>query len=190
MSDIWEASDRELHKASVAAIQRFAREHLGVAVCCCFFDCDSPQYGHLSISFDTAANNARVVKDLERYAIEKRAEYLRGKLTWQWAKHQLGTPVLSPFNTNGGDFEFREFAEVKFPAWVELAEKGDYPKGAAHEDDYLESNARLVMWRVVEQLVAENAFAPLALASPFLVGYSLHDQEEVILRLLNWPSRT
>jgi hypothetical protein len=43
------------------------------------------------------------------------------------------------------------------------------------------------MWRVAERLVSEDAFAPLLLASPFMVGYSVHDQEEAILRLLNWP---
>jgi hypothetical protein len=187
MADDWGASDRKLHKASVAAIKRFAREHPGRPVCCFFFDCDEPRYGQLSISLDTPENNIRTAKELEQFAIESRRASLRGKLTWQWAKHQLSTPVLSPFNTNSGDFEFPEYAEVEFPAWVRLAEKGNYPKGAEHEDDYLESNARLVMWRVAERLVAEDAFAPLALASPFLVGYSVHDQEEVILRMLNWP---
>jgi hypothetical protein len=187
MADDWEASDRKLYKASMAAIKTFAREHPGRPVCCYFFDCDEPRYGHLSISFDTLENNVQAVKELEKYAVESRAKNLRGKIKWEWAKYQLSTPVLSPFNTNSGDFEFPEFAEVEFPAWVKLAEKGNYPKGAAHEDDYLESNARLVMWRVAEQLVAEDAFAPLTLASPFLLGYSIHDQEEVILRLLNWP---
>ena len=124
---------------------------------------------------------------MERFAIESRRKYLRGKAAWRWAKHQVSTPVLSPFNTDSGDFEFPEYADVEFPAWVKLAAKGNYPKGAEHEDDYLESNARLVMWRVAERLVAENAFAPLTLASPFLLGYSIHDQEEVILRMLNWP---
>lgn len=187
MADNWGASERKLHKASISAIRRFAREHPDVEVCCFFFDCDEPRYGHLSISLDTAANNILTVKEIERHAIENRTSNLRGSLTWQWAKYQLNYPVLSPFNTNSGDFEFSEFAEVDFPAWVKLAEKGSYPKGDAHDDDYLESNARLVMWRAAEQLVAEGAFAPLTLASPFLVGYSIHDQEEVILRLLNWP---
>jgi hypothetical protein len=187
MADNWTTSDRKLHKASVAAIRQFARENPDVEVCCFFFDCDEPRYGHLSISFDTSANNARAVKWLEQRAVENRAKYLRGKLTWQWAKYQLSTPVLSAFNTNSGDFAFPEYVAVEFPTWVKLAEKGNYPKGDEHEDDYMESNARLVMWRVAEQLVAENAFATLSLASPFLLGYSIHDQEEVILRLLNWP---
>lgn len=182
----WEVSDRKLHKASVAAIKRFAREHRGRPVCCFFFDCDEPQYGHLSISLDTPENNIRAVKQLEAYAIGNRAKNLRGKITWEWAKHQLTTPVLSPFNTDSGDFEFPDYAAVEFPAWVKLANRGNTPKSAEHQDDYLESNARLVMWRVAEQLVAEDAFAPLTLGSPLLLGYSIHDQEEIILRLLNW----
>jgi hypothetical protein len=190
MADDWDASDRKLHKAATAAIKRFAREHPDAEVCCFFFDCDEPRHGHLSISLDTLENNVRSAKELEQCAIENRQKNLRGKLTWQWARYQISTPVLSPFNTNSGDFEFPEYAEVEFPAWVKLAEKGNYPKGAEHEDDYLESNARLIMWRVAEQLVAENAFARLKRASPFLLGYSIHDQEEVILRLLNWPAAT
>jgi len=185
----WEVSDRKLHKASVAAIKRFAREHRGQSVCCFFFDCDEPQYGHLSISLDTPENNIRTVQELEAYAIQSRAKNLQSELAWESAKHQLGTPVLSPFNTDSGDFEFPEYAAVEFPAWVKWANKCNTPQIAEHQDDYLESNARLVMWRVAERLVAEDAFAPLTLGSPFLLGYSIHDQAEVILRLLNWPGR-
>ena len=187
MADDWEASDRKLHKASLVAIKQFAREHPDDEVCCFFFDCDEPRYGHLSISLDTLENNIRSAKELERFAIKNRRKNLRGKLTWQWAKYQIATPVLSPFNTDSGDFAFPEFTEVSFPTWVKLAERGGYPKGDEHEDDYLESNARLVMWRVAEKLVAEEAFAPLKLASPFMVGYSIHDEDAVILRLLKWP---
>lgn len=187
MADNWGMSDQLLFKASAAAIKRFAQEHPNDKVCCLFFDCDEPRYGHLFISLDTLENNIRSVKEQERFAIESRQENLRGKLNWQWAKYQLSTPLLSPFNTNSGDFAYPEFAEVQFPDWVKLAQKGKYPKGAAEEDDYLESNARLVMWRVTEKLVAKDKFAALKLASPFLVGYSIHDQEEVILRILNWP---
>jgi hypothetical protein len=141
----------------------------------------------MSISLDTLENNIRTTIELERFAIENRQKNLSGEIAWQSAQYQLGTPTLSPFNTNSGDFEFQGYAEVEFPAWIELAEKGSYPRSEEHEDDYLESNARLVMWRVAEQLVADAVFADLKLASPFMVGYSLHDQEEVLLRLLNWP---
>ena len=52
-------------------------------------------------------------KELERHAIESRAKYLRGKLTWPWARYQLSTPALSPFNTNSGDFEFLEDDRIR-----------------------------------------------------------------------------
>jgi hypothetical protein len=47
-----------------------------------------------------------------------------------------------------------------------------------------------MMWRVAERLVADEAFRPLMLASPFMIVYGIHDEEEAILRLLNWPGRT
>jgi hypothetical protein len=187
MEHDWSKSDERLHEAAFSAIQTFAKEHGNAEVCCFFFDCDDPQYGLVHISLDSLQNNMRSAKQLEQYAIESRIRNLKGKTPWQWAKYQLTSPVLSPFNTNGGDFEFGCYRTVEFPAWRELAESKDFPHSAEHEDDYLASNARLVMWRVAERLVSGDAFAPLLLASPFMVGYSVHDEEDAILRLLNWP---
>ena len=45
---------------------------------------------------------------------------------------------------NSGDFQFPEFMKVAFPSWRKLADTGDYPSGTENDDDYLESNARLV----------------------------------------------
>src|SRR4051812_42448819 len=88
MADDWAVSDRKLHKASVAAIRRFARENPNDEVCCFFFDCDEPRYGMVSISLDTLENNVRVAKELEQFAIESRRENPRRKGSWHWAKHQ------------------------------------------------------------------------------------------------------
>ena len=187
MEHDWSKSDERLHESALSAIEAFAKEHGNAEVCCFFFDCDDPQYGLVHISLDSLQNNMRSAKQLEQYAIESRDRNLKEKARWQSAKYYLMRPVLSPFNTNGGDFEFGCYRTVEFPAWRELAESNDFPRGAEHEDDYLESNARLVMWRVAERLISENAFSPLLLASPFIVGYSLDDGEEAILRLLNWP---
>ena len=107
---------------------------------------------------------------------------------WESAKYRLTSPVLSAFNTNSGDFAYPEYDTIKFPEWLQAAERGDYPTGSAHVDDYLESNARLVLWRVTERLVEDDAFAVLKMASPFMIGYGTHDQEETILRFLSWPS--
>jgi hypothetical protein len=183
----WSKSDERLYEAALSAIQAFGKEHGNAEVCCFFFDCDDPRYGLVHISLDTLQNNMRSAKQLEQFAIEQRNTYLRRTPMWAGVKHTLSTPVLSPFSTNGGDFEFGCYRTVEFPAWRELAQSEDLPDRAEHEDDYLASNARLVLWRVAERLVSEDAFAPLLLASPFMVGYSVHDEEEAVLRLLNWP---
>jgi len=187
MEHDWSKSDERLHAAARSAIQGFVKEHGEVEVCCFFFDCDAPQYGLVHISLDSLQNNIRSAKQLEQFAIEHRNRNLKGNTAWHSAKYRLTTPVLSAFSTNGGDFEFGCYRTVEFPAWRELAGSKDLPAGAEHEDDYLGSNLRLVMWRVAERLVSEDAFEPLLLASPFMVGYSVHDEEEAILRLLNWP---
>jgi len=187
MDHDWNESDKRLYDVAQAAIAEFAKKHASEQVCCFFFDCDEPRYGRIAISLDTFSSNISSAKSLESYAIENRLQNLTGDITWQWAKYQLTSPVLSPFNTNSGDFQFPEFMKVTFPFWRKLAESGDCPSGTENDDDYLESNARLVMWRVAEKLVANHAFSALTLASPFLIGYSMHDQEEAILRLLNWP---
>jgi hypothetical protein len=41
---------------------------------------------------------------------------------------------------------------------------------------------------VIERLVKTQAFDFLTLASPFMTGYSLHDEGGVLVRLLNWPA--
>ncbi len=187
MEHDWSKSDERLHEAALSAIQTFAKEHGNVEVCCFFFDCDDPQYGLVHISLDSIQNNMRSAKQMEQYAIEGRNKTLKGKTQWRGAKYHLTSPVLSAFNTNGGDFEFSCFGTVEFPAWRELAQSEDFRPSPEDKDDYLGCNARLVMWRVAERLVSENAFAPLLLACPFMVGYSVHDEEEAILRLLNWP---
>ena len=144
--------------------------------------------GYVIIAFDTLVNNIATAQRLEEFAIGQRQMMLRQESAWQNAKYHLSSPVLSPFSTNSGGFTFPQYAEVQFPEWQRLAEQGGYAVGLPHEDDYLESNARLVLGRVAERLVAEGAFKPLRLASPFMVGYGIHDQEEAILRIVNWQN--
>lgn len=186
MTNDWKDSDQTLHSAGIRAISRFSHEHPNESVCCFFFDCDEARYGKLFISIDTLENNKHSAMQLQQFAIQSRENMLRPPLALDSVQYFLTSPVLSPFNLNGAAFKYSEFAHVHFPAWTELAESGAPPVGTDEVDDYLNANARLVMWRVAEQLISEGAFHNLTLASPFIVGYSMHDQEEAIIRILNW----
>lgn len=55
------------------------------------------------------------------------------------------------------------------------------------EEGYLEGSTRLVFWKVLERLIDSGLFSHLHLSSPFRVGYQFHDQELIVLRILNWP---
>ena len=85
---------------------------------------------------------------------------------------------------------FQFFREIKFPEWREYAESPEYPQQQENENDYLEGNFRILVWRVVEELVENGTFNCLKSSKPFLISYGLHDQEQRIIRILNWPSAT
>jgi hypothetical protein len=189
----WAASDERLHAACVAALDRFAVEHAGEAVCYFALDAE-PLDGAVSIGLDTLANNVRVVKEREALAVSAReAELRRADAYKDVARgriHSLNCPILSAFNTGRKDFAYPDYAGERFPEWNDLQtwpELDDYYP-------YLEPNVLLVLWRVTERLVAEGAFGALELASPFMVGYGVYEDEENdfqqnIVRLLNWPAK-
>lgn len=64
---------------------------------------------------------------------------------------------------------------------------GNYPGGNEGSDAYIEGNTRIILWRVLERLIAAHAFDALKLASPFRVGYQLSGDCLVVMRILNWP---
>ncbi len=58
------------------------------------------------------------------------------------------------------------------------------------EDNYIDGNVQIVLWKAIERLIANEAFASLHLSAPFHVGYQLHTDSLVVLRVLNWPHNT
>jgi hypothetical protein len=181
----WTASDEHLHAACLAAIKRFAAEAPGTAN---FFALDAePLYGVVWIAFDT--NNVRVVQERQAAAIAQRAAELRRAGAWNRVPQYLTQPLLSTFHTDRSAFTHPQFARVDFPEWTDLEK---WPELDNYR--YLSSSAWLVQWRVAERLVAERAFGSLALASPFVIGCGIHDDEdgfrESVLRLLNWSAGT
>ncbi len=186
MDELWDTSDARLHEASFETIRAFCVEHPSAEVRCFFFDADDPQYGNVSIGIDTTDNNINSVRQLEGFAVDSRNDALVEDDAWKNARFSLRSPRLDLLNADSGDFAFPQYTDVEFPEWEHLAEAGGYPTGDEDDDDYLEANVRLVCWRVAQRLVASDAFAPMKLASPMALGYSLHDEDPTILRFLNW----
>ena len=153
-----------------------------------FFAFDTePRYGYVLFAFDTFENNIRSAQQMEQYLIKDRTESLTKKRHWNNAKHRLCHPPVTVFNTNIADFAFPQYADVGFPEWETIAKNGGMPKQYEHDDDYLNSNVRILLWNTGQRLIAEGAFKVLRMACPFMIGYGIHDEEEQILRVLNWP---
>lgn len=186
----WKKTEERLFKWSQTTIKKFGREYPDESICSLFFDSE-PKYGYVGLAFDTFENSIRSAKKMERFAIESRKRNAKDADAWRNARYHINTPVLSIFNTNSGDFVYPEYAQIEFPVWRRLVKSKNYtkkyPKRFDHDDDYLDGDIRILLWKIAERLIATKSFQPLKLASPFIIGYAFHDAEEVILRVLNWP---
>src|SRR5262245_50773752 len=183
----WLAAERKLYDASVSAVQQFAEKHGEEHVCFFAFDSE-PRYGYVIFAFDTPSNNLRKAQARECYCVEIRDRYLRRERKWQTAAYDLTCPPVELLHTNSGDFAYSQFSEAHFPEWEDFANSAEYPARKEHEDDYLDSNVRVLFWNVAQRLIDEEAFRPLQLAASFVIGYGIHDQEEAVLRVVKWPS--
>lgn len=185
----WKDARARLTRAAADALTAFATEHVNVECSHLVFDSE-PRYGYVQLSLDSTANSVRTAQAREKFAIEQRQQMLSGEDPWREAEYFLNHPVLTPFGDNAGSFEFQSYRELEFPEWQEYAESADYPAQEENENDYLEGNFRILVWHVVEELVSSGAFDCLNKAKPFLVSYGLHDQEQSIIRILDWPAIT
>lgn len=127
----------------------------------------------------------------EQRAIERRNRMLNYEWYWRHARSMLQIPRLTDYSPDIGYFTYPMYAQIDFQELTELSESNAYPpRNNDVEDDYINGNVRIVLWRVVEQLIAHNIFVHLHLATPFHVGYELHEDELVVLRILKWPPIT
>jgi hypothetical protein len=182
----WQALEEQLIKQSREAIRQFATEYPDVT--CSFFAYDvNPIYGEFLVSFETAAHSLEQAQENEQEVIKRRNQMLALPEAWQHAKYFSTHPVVTEYSPDVGLFAHPIYASIQVSELDELSASGVYPKGTPTNDDYIEGNARIVLWKVIERLIASDAFSPLTLASPFRVGYQFHDEVLCVLRILNWP---
>lgn len=182
----WQAVEEELYARSREAILRFASEHPQAR--CSFFAYDAnPIYGEFFVSFETAEHSLQQAQENEQRAMKRRNQMLGHPEAWRAARHFSSYPVVTEYNAHVGRFAHHMYDPIQVSELEELSASGAYPKGQETEDGYIEGNAHIVLWHVIERLIESSAFSPLTLASPFRVGYQFHDEALVVLRILNWP---
>jgi hypothetical protein len=182
----WQQVEERLFEESKAAILQFAVAHPD-EVYAIFTYYSEPYCGCFTLFIDTLAHSLQVARYHEQNAIRRRKQMLNHEQMWTSAKYFSTQPPVRYHTPSVGSFATPFFASVQFEGWQEFADSDDYPKAEAWQDDYLEGNTRIVIWKVLERLIESGVFEQLLLASPFYLGYELHDEELVILRILHWP---
>lgn len=182
----WKDIEETLFSEAKAAIFRFAEEHSG-EICSFFAFAWMIVDGDFSICLDTFSNAQRRARDNERTAIEDREQFLGGKHAWGSAHSFLAEPRIVDYAPAVDLFAYAPYADIFFEDWEAFASNESVPKSRAWEEGYIMGSTRLVLWRVLERLIDGDIFACLHLSSPFRVGYQFHDQELIVLRILNWP---
>ncbi len=183
----WQEVETTLFEKSKEAIERFAKEHPDVQ--CSFFAYSAdPISGEFAISIDTPENALQ----------QARKEELR---VYQWRKGWLATPDASKYTheylkkPNSTDytsivdyFQFAFYEYFMFDGWTTFFDSDSYPESQPLEDDYLAGNVRIIIWKVFERLIQEQVFSQLNTTSFFRLGYYFHEEDLIVLRILNWPT--
>jgi hypothetical protein len=183
----WNEIENLIYNESVAAIDKFTKEHASEEVCYFAYDSE-PYYEYVLIAIDTSDNSLSKAKYYTQTSIERVKEFLQHDRDWQMAKATMISANTLPFTNNTGDFKYRNFAEIKFEGWQEFADSEIYPQGEFEDegDDYLEGNLAIIFWKVIDRLIQENQFSKFQMSSPFYLGYGFHDEDQILLRILNW----
>ena len=180
----WRAIEERLVQFSQEALSTFATEHPTET---CSFIAIAVDLPIFLLSLDTPSNALRVAQQTEQEAVVQRAKMLSLPTAWQGARYFLTQPPVHEYSYDSSLFAFESYAHLKIDALEDLGFAEDYPR---HEtgDDYAEGNTSIVLWRVIERLIAGDALRSLHLASPCRLGYHLHDDDLTVLRILNWPA--
>lgn len=182
----WHALEDQLVERSRQVIFQFATEYPEVT--CSFFAYEvHPHAGDFLLSFETIEHSLQQAQEQEQWAIASRSKMLSHEWSWRAAKYFSTAELVTDYNSEVEYFAHHLYADLHVKELNKLSAGGEYPKGGETENNYIEGNIRIVLWKVTERLIAHEAFNRLTLASPFRVGYEFYDEPLVVLRILNWP---
>jgi hypothetical protein len=176
----WTSAEELLFARSIAAIKQFGAEHSVELFSAFAFTVDS-DYAGVALSFDTLGNTLVEAQRAERYQIKNRNRQFASDRGWENARYFVSHHTNRVDDCNlRGSFKYDLVAFVGLPVWEGYFNSSEeYPE--------LEGRIIVSLWRVVEKLVTSGAFDGMRLSPCFRIAFSFHDDEMVVLRVLNWP---
>ncbi len=182
----WQEVETTLFEEGKEAIERFATEHPDL-LCSFFAYYADPLSGEFAICIDTQEHALQQARKEELSVCQGRERWLHSPSAWRYAQTTIELPRLTEYSPLVDYFHFAFYSTTTFADWTTFFDSKSYPKQLPGEDDYLAGNTRIVLWKVLERLIQEQAFSRLNMAPLFRLGYYFHEKELVVLRILNWP---
>jgi len=187
MTPDWKAVEEQLVETGLSALRRFTVEHAD-EICSFFAYAVDPYAAGYEVCLDIYTNGIRAAMQHERRTFGRRHEGAKRPQGWKQAHHWLDIPRIVDYTPSAGSFAFAGYASGEIEQWEAYLTEDEKHPHKEDENSYLEGNWRIAIWRAIEQLIKMQAFDGLRLSSPFRLGYELHDEELVVLRILNWPT--
>jgi hypothetical protein len=164
----------------VAIISKFAAEHPNELFSSFAYTVDS-LYTGVALNFDTLENSLKEAQREEQYQVKHRNRLFATERGWEDARYQVAHHINRIDDCNlRGPFQYDLVAFVELPVWADYFEN-------CEDCSELEGRVIVSLWQVVDRLVDSGVFEKLRLSSYFRVAFCFHDDEMIVLRILNWP---
>jgi hypothetical protein len=179
----WAAAEDFLFEQSACAIRKFAAEHPDEVFATFAFTVDS-DYAGVALNFDTLENSLTEAKRAEQYQVKRRNRLFTTDRSWEDARYYVAHHTNRVDDCNlRGPFRYELVTFIELPTWEDYF-------NSSEECPELEGRIIVTVWRVVDRLVLSEAFAGLRQSPFFRVAFTFHDDEMIVLRVLNWPGST
>lgn len=189
----WNDMEEILVMAAKDIIGQFSHQH-PQEICSCIACACMPGRDEFLLSIDTWNNSLSKARKWEATIVAERIREMTqepekdsGELEpWQHALSVTKWQQILDYNSSVNQFAF-SFSIPGTTQWFDGWRDRNHCLSIGEEDGYLAGSICLVLWKVMERLIADEVFARLRLSSPFRVGYQFYFEDLVIVRLLNWP---
>lgn len=173
----WQLSEEVLFQFCADSIERFVQEQEN-RLCSALCLEAEPTEGYVWISFETPEHDCEEAEAIQEHIQGHRAQHLQGPEAWKQVTQYLQTESVPLYTPGPEDYAFALYSELDLDRWSDFANIG------LASEAYLNARAVLVFWQVLERLIERQELQELNLAYPFRLGYCIHGQNYVNLRVL------
>lgn len=176
----WQSAEDILFERSQEVIRQFASEHTNEVFSLFAYSVDC-EFTGAALNFDTRENALKKARRQESSRIKHLNSLFALEHRWEHARYEIAhhTNRMIDFNLRSS-WKYNLVAFVELPVWENFFNSDE-------ETSELEGRIIVSLWRVVDRLVAAGVFDVIHQGEPFRIAFGFHDDETIVMRILNWP---